>query len=80
MVVAVGETTFEEIPITEPTELLIDNAVGAPPDSVHDSTDDCPMVMAPGVATNVLMIGAGGFTVTIRDLVTVATALLAVIT
>ena len=40
VVVEVGETVFDVVAKTEPTELLMDSAVGVPPESVQDKTAD----------------------------------------
>ena len=71
MVVIAGDTLFEVVPSTEPTELLIDKAVGAPPESVQDNPEDWPAVMVAGVAINVEITGALGLTMTLTDLATI---------
>ena len=67
VVVEVGETVFDVVAKTEPTELLMDSAVGVPPESVQDKTADCPAVIVAGVATNVEITGAKGLTVTVTN-------------
>lgn len=70
MVVAVGVIVFAVNPKTEPTLLSIESVVGAPPESVHDKITDCPRAMVVESAANDLIIGEGGFTVTVINFVT----------
>jgi len=52
-------------PSTEPTPLSILEAVGTPPLRVHDNTVELPAMIGFGEAVNVLITGAGAFTVTV---------------
>ena len=79
MVVVVGKTVFDKALRTEPIELSIDRVVGIPPESVHINVVASPAVMVAGLAVNEFIIGAGGCTITVTDLVTLPVALLAVI-
>ena len=69
MVVAIGETTFEVLPRTEPTLLSMLKVVAVPPDKVQDNVADCPFVIVNGLAVNELITGNGKFTVTVTDIV-----------
>ena len=57
MVVAVGETTFE-VPVTEPTPLLIESVGAGAPVTVHDKVVDCPDTIEVGDAVKVVTAGA----------------------
>ena len=70
MVVTVGVTVFDVKPSTEPTSLLIESVVGAPPESDQKSVADWPRAMILESAVNEVIIGEGGLTVTVKDLVT----------
>ena len=67
MVVAVGETVFDDVPITEPTPLLIERVVGVPPESVQDNVAEVPCIIVVGLAVKVEITGAVWFTVIIAD-------------
>jgi hypothetical protein len=56
-VVVCGETDTED-PVTVPTPGLIETAGFGFPVTDHDSNDDCPAVMAPGVAEKLAITGA----------------------
>ena len=74
----VGETTFEDVPNTDPTELSMERAVGVPPLRVQARVVELPKLIVVGVAVNVEIIGAGGFTVTVTVFVTVPLTFVAV--
>ena len=79
--VAIGETSFEVKPSTEPTLLSIESAVGVPPESVQDNVADWPCVIIAELVVNVEITGTaggGGLTVTVTDFVAVPLTFVAV--
>ena len=71
--VAVGVTTFEVEPRTEPTLLSMLRVVGVPPDKVQDKVTEFPEMIVAGDAVNVEITGAAGaeLTVILTDFVAV---------
>ncbi len=57
MVVALGDTDRLVTDVTSPTALSIDTLVA--PDVVHDKVEDCPAVIADGVAAKLPTVGNG---------------------
>lgn len=64
VVVVVGDTTFDVVPVTVPTPPLIESVGAGLPDTVHDRVDELPLTIDAGVATNDEITGAVFATVT----------------
>jgi hypothetical protein len=63
-VVVVGDTTFDVVPVTDPTPPLIESVGAGVPVTVHDSVDELPFEIDAGVAINDEITGAVFDTVT----------------
>jgi hypothetical protein len=64
VVVVVGDTTFDVVPVTAPTPPLIESVGAGVPVTVHDNVDELPFEIDAGVARNDEITGAVFETVT----------------
>ena len=64
VVVVVGDTTFDVVPVTVPTPPLIESVGAGVPVTVHDNVDELPFEIDAGVAINDEITGGVFETVT----------------